>query len=506
MLSSRSFEYLTIGTGEEHDAAAWVTEPPRTRCTTGFAEVAKALASGRRAEIVDVLAQGERSVDDVAGRDRPERRQHLPSPSGHGSRRAAVHTAGTAPGSTTRWRATGSATLWAALRDVAAEHVAGLERLAAAYLGDRDGVEVIGRDELAARLERGEVLVLDVRPEAEYTAGHIPGARSVPIGELRRHLRALPKDATVVAYCRGPYCVYADDAVRELNRQGLPGSDDSRTGSRSGSEPACRWQPGTEALPMAEDLLVDPEALREQVRDKYRDVAVDPHRAFHFHTGRPLAARLGYDARRGRRAPRPRRRVLRRRRQPVLTASPAAGERVVDVGSGAGFDSFIAAGQVGAEGRVVGVDMTPEMLEKSRDTADALGVRPRRVPRGPRRGDPGRGRLGRRGDLQRRHQPVRRQAGGVRGDPPRAQARRVAAVRRHRQRPAGAARSAARHRPVDWLNRGGLPRAGWQKMLEDTGFVDVRIGDAVDTFGGATGEEKARAYEVYGYAFLARRP
>jgi rhodanese-related sulfurtransferase len=113
------------------------------------------------------------------------------------------------------------AELWTAVRDVASEHVAGLERLAAAYQGERDGVETVDRKELAARLKRGEVLVLDVRPEAEYAAGHIAGARSVPVTELRRHLRALPKDADVVAYCRGPYCVYADDAVRELNRRGF---------------------------------------------------------------------------------------------------------------------------------------------------------------------------------------------------------------------------------------------------------------------------------------------
>jgi rhodanese-related sulfurtransferase len=111
--------------------------------------------------------------------------------------------------------------LWAAMRDVAADHVAGLEKLAAAYLGDRDGVEVIDRDELARRLERGEVVVLDVRPAAEYSAGHIAGARSLPVGELRRRLRSVPKDIDVVAYCRGPYCVYADDAVRELNRKGF---------------------------------------------------------------------------------------------------------------------------------------------------------------------------------------------------------------------------------------------------------------------------------------------
>src|SRR5437762_5759350 len=126
---------------------------------------------------------------------------------------------------------------------------------------------------------------------------------------------------------------------------------------------------------MTDDLLVDPLTLRQQVRDKYRDVALDPHAEHHFHTGRPLAARLGYD-------------------QAVVEAFPdravesfagignpfslrtlQAGERVVDVGSGAGFDSFIAASQVGVGGRVVGVDMTAEMLDKSRATAAALGLR-----------------------------------------------------------------------------------------------------------------------------------
>jgi rhodanese-related sulfurtransferase len=112
------------------------------------------------------------------------------------------------------------ADLWSALQGVAAEHVARLRALADAYLGSRDGIEVIGREELAARLSRGEVLVIDVRPAAEYAAGHITGARSLPVSELRRHLRALPAGADVVAYCRGPYCVYADEAVRELTRQG----------------------------------------------------------------------------------------------------------------------------------------------------------------------------------------------------------------------------------------------------------------------------------------------
>jgi len=124
---------------------------------------------------------------------------------------------------------------------------------------------------------------------------------------------------------------------------------------------------------MSEDLLVDPETLRDQVREKYREVAVDPHRAFHFHTGRPLASRLGYDQIAVDALPDRAVESFAGVGNPFSLRRLAAGERVVDVGSGAGFDSFIAVGQVGSSGSVVGVDMTPEMLEKSRATATGLG-------------------------------------------------------------------------------------------------------------------------------------
>jgi rhodanese-related sulfurtransferase len=186
----------------------------------GFAEVAKAMASGRRAELIDVLSQGERSVEELAG----EIGQSVANTSHHLRALARAGLLATRRDGTRIYYALASdrvGELWSAVRDVAADHVAGLERLARAYLGDRDGVEEIDRTELAARLGRRELVLLDVRPDAEFRAGHIAGARSVPVGELRRHLRVLPKDAEIVAYCRGPFCVYADDAVRELNRRGF---------------------------------------------------------------------------------------------------------------------------------------------------------------------------------------------------------------------------------------------------------------------------------------------
>ena len=184
-----------------------------------FAEVAKALASGRRAEIVDVLAQGERSVEQIAA----EIDQSVANTSHHlrAMARAGVlrtRREGTRIVYMLASERVGAA--WAALRDVAAEHVAGINELADAYVGDRSGLEPVSRRELEARLKAGDIVVLDVRPSVEYEAGHIPGARSVPVGELRR-LRSLAKDTEIVAYCRGPYCAYADEAVRQLRRRGF---------------------------------------------------------------------------------------------------------------------------------------------------------------------------------------------------------------------------------------------------------------------------------------------
>jgi SAM-dependent methyltransferase len=122
------------------------------------------------------------------------------------------------------------------------------------------------------------------------------------------------------------------------------------------------------------ELIVDAEALRKQVQSKYREVALAPDREFHFHTGRPLARRLGYDPTVVDQLPDSAVESFAGVANPFSMGRLPTGAKVVDAGSGSGFDSFIAAMQVGASGRVIGIDMTKEMLEKSRSTARAMGL------------------------------------------------------------------------------------------------------------------------------------
>jgi rhodanese-related sulfurtransferase/DNA-binding HxlR family transcriptional regulator len=185
-----------------------------------FASVAAALGSGRRAEIVDVLAQGERSVEELAnevGQSVAATSHHLRllAKAGLARSRREGHRV------VYRLASERVGELWVAVRDVAARHVAEVDVLADEYLGERDGVEQISATELEARLERGDVVVLDVRPGAEYRAGHIAGAVSAPLAGLPALASKLPRRREVIAYCRGPYCIYADDAVRLLRERGL---------------------------------------------------------------------------------------------------------------------------------------------------------------------------------------------------------------------------------------------------------------------------------------------
>jgi len=185
-----------------------------------FASAAQALGSGRRAEIVDLLAQGERSVEEIAteiSQSVANTSQHL-----HVLARAGL-VRSRREGTRIFYRLASERVgdLWAAVRDVAVRHVAEVNQLADEYLGERDGVEHVSATELQQRLARGDVVVLDVRPEPEFHAGHIPGAQSVPLAALASLAPKLPRRRQIVAYCRGPYCVYADEAVRLLQARGV---------------------------------------------------------------------------------------------------------------------------------------------------------------------------------------------------------------------------------------------------------------------------------------------
>jgi rhodanese-related sulfurtransferase len=185
-----------------------------------FASVAAALASGRRAEIVDLLAQCERSVEEVAH----ETGQSVAATSHHLRLLAKSGLARSRRDGRRVYYALASdrvADLWAAVCDVASRHVAEVGVLADEYLGARDAVEQLTAPQLVDRLERGSVVLLDVRPESEFRAGHITGARSVPVETLDEVASTLPRRREIVAYCRGPYCVYADDAVRLMRARGL---------------------------------------------------------------------------------------------------------------------------------------------------------------------------------------------------------------------------------------------------------------------------------------------
>lgn len=182
-----------------------------------IAVMGKAFASPRRLELLDLLAQAPRTVDELArvsGQSTANTSQHL----------QALHAAGlltrAREGTSVRYGLADEQVLalWLGLRDLSVARLAEVERAAREYLGEE--VETIGRDELIARMRKGDVVLVDVRPEDEFQAGHISGAKSIPLTELEVRLAELPTDREVVAYCRGPFCAYAHEAVRRLRTAG----------------------------------------------------------------------------------------------------------------------------------------------------------------------------------------------------------------------------------------------------------------------------------------------
>lgn len=184
-----------------------------------FARMGKALSSPHRLELLDVLSQGERMVEALAeetGMSVANASQHLQT------LRVArlVETRRVGVSIYYRLASAHVSQLWLSLRTCGEEHLAEINQLVSAFLQDRASLRPVTVDELRQALQEERVILLDVRPQIEYLAGHLPQARSIPIAELEAQLAELPKEREIVAYCRGPYCVFADEAVSLLRAHG----------------------------------------------------------------------------------------------------------------------------------------------------------------------------------------------------------------------------------------------------------------------------------------------
>jgi rhodanese-related sulfurtransferase len=184
-----------------------------------FARIAKALSSGRRLELLELLAQRERSVEslaretDMSVANTSQHLQILRTAQLVEVRRDKLHA---------NYRLADDRVfeVCSAMRSLAESRLAEIERIVGSFLEDRKRLTAISGDELRRRLKNKSVVVLDVRPIMEFSAGHIKGARSIPVDELESRLKELPRSREIVAYCRGPYCVFADEAVAILHARG----------------------------------------------------------------------------------------------------------------------------------------------------------------------------------------------------------------------------------------------------------------------------------------------
>lgn len=185
-----------------------------------FARIGKAVASPKRLELLDLLCQGPRTVEVLA----KQTDQSVANVSAHLQvLRAARLLEGEKGGLYVTYRLADEqvCTFFQALRRLSESRLVEIEHITRAFLEERDALEPIDRDALVKKVKRGEVTVLDVRPPEEYEAGHIPGAASIPLSDLKKKLSSIPKSREVVAYCRGPYCVLAVEAVKLLRARGF---------------------------------------------------------------------------------------------------------------------------------------------------------------------------------------------------------------------------------------------------------------------------------------------
>jgi rhodanese-related sulfurtransferase len=196
------------------------TRTPKQEVFERLAQIGTALSNPVRLEVLELLAQGEQTVQalaDLSGASVANTSQHLQK------LKAAGLIIGRKQGQQVYYRLAGDevAALLGAVATVGQRHVADIERIVRLYFLSRDDFEPVGREELLDRSRRGMVTVLDVRPPGEFAAGHIPGAINIPVQQLRRRLRELPKGREVIAYCRGPFCLMSFDAVQLMRRRGL---------------------------------------------------------------------------------------------------------------------------------------------------------------------------------------------------------------------------------------------------------------------------------------------
>jgi ArsR family transcriptional regulator len=199
------------------------SENPKRAIFDQFAAVARSLGSAHRLELLELLAQTARSVEELAGlsgltvANASQHLQHL--------RRSGLVEA-RRDGKRVIYKLADSEvlTLLGSLRRVTERNVGAIEKVLNSYFRERDSLEPVSRKELLRRMREGLVTVIDTRPAEEFAAGHLPGALNVPLRELRRRLRELPRDQEIVAYCRGAYCVLSYEAVAELRKRGFKAS------------------------------------------------------------------------------------------------------------------------------------------------------------------------------------------------------------------------------------------------------------------------------------------
>jgi rhodanese-related sulfurtransferase len=193
---------------------------PKLAMFEHFAAVARTLGSAHRLELLELIAQTERSVEELAGlsgltiANASQHLQHL--------RRAGLVEA-RRDGKRVMYQLADPAvvTLLGSLRDITERNVGGVQKVLNSYFRERDNLEPVARKELLRGIRQGLVTVIDTRPAEEFDAGHLPGALNIPLRDLKRRLRELPRDQEIVAYCRGPYCVLSYEAVAELRRRGF---------------------------------------------------------------------------------------------------------------------------------------------------------------------------------------------------------------------------------------------------------------------------------------------